>query len=74
MIEPGDSVYFYLEGWRTGVFLGIVEHTKSSNGNFGLYRINPNHLDTAEVLVRPEEVQLITKSGPTTADIADILK
>lgn len=65
MIEPGATVWFWFDGWRTGVFIGIVEHTKSSNGNFGLYRIKPNNMDRAEVLVRPEEVELIKKEGIT---------
>ena len=74
MIEPGAIVWFWFDGWRTGIYLGIVEHTKSSNGNFGLYRVRPNHLDRAEVLVRPEQVELVTKPGHTNADLADLLK
>ena len=75
MIKPGSSVHFWRDGWRTGVFLGIVEHTKSSNGNFGLYRIRPNFLDTEVVLCRPEEVKLIEKKAEVTnADLADLLR
>ncbi len=68
MIKPGTSVSFYWQGWRTGTFLGIVEHTKSSGKNFGLYRIKPNFLDKKVVLCRPEEVEL------TTVDLADLLE
>lgn len=70
MIE-GATVYFWVDdgGWRTGVFLGIVEHTASTNGNFGLYRIKPNTLERAEILIPPERVQLI--KAPEVADLLE---
>ena len=57
MFDKGDNVWFWMDegGWRTGVFLGVVE----KGYDFGMYRVKPNFMDKKEVRVLPEEVEAI---------------
>lgn len=60
-IEIGATVGVDCNGWRTGIFRGVVEKTKTHQStNFGMYRIKLNFVKGDEVLVRPECVRLIS--------------
>ena len=54
-MNPNDQVEFYHGGWRTGIYLGVVEKGE----NFGMIRVKPNFLDVKELLINPERVKLL---------------
>ena len=62
-MNTGDVVYYYRNGWRTGVYKGTIEGRK----NFGLLEIVPTcTLNGSRVLVSADSVKPI----PTPADLA----
>lgn len=62
MFDKGDTVWFYHEdlGWRTGIFVGVVEKVKERSKNFGMFKINPNFLERKQILVKPGNVEAVT--------------